>query len=518
MSDTIYIVEIDGRDPDGGLGTLRFATAGYNHPTAPGYYEPRIDRETVFGLRRDLIAPGRTAGASRTGAGPLILANADGGIDWMLGWAIDGYPLRLLAGTEATEYGDLVLLASATAEELSADDRRITVRLRDAMALLGAPIASAVYAGDNILPDGLEGTEDDLAGRPVPLCFGRVLNAPIPAVNTSRHIYQLHAAAAGVTAVYDRGVALAAGDAYASLASLHADAPDPGEYRVWSDAAGSYVRLGSTPAGEVTADVVEGATAADRTAAQVAERILGWTGAIPDGFAPADLAALDAANDAEVGIWIDGEGTTVQAALDQVLGSVGAGYWCDPLGTWRMMRIDAPSGASARTLRELGGDVSAAGDCDIVAIERAIPPAEDRLPAHRITLRWGRYWATQAADLDAAIDQARRAALRQEWRTVTVDDGSVKERHRLSRPRAVETLLVDHDAAAAEAARLLALHGVARDLYRVRVPLDATAGLDLGAVITLRHHRFGLSAGRLMTVLAIDIDAGAGTASLDVWG
>jgi hypothetical protein len=59
--------------------------------------------------------------------------------------------------------------------------------------------------------------------------------------------------------------------AYASAADLEDDtlAPEHGNYGVFLDAAGSYVRLGSPADGLVTGDLVEGAASADRTHGQL---------------------------------------------------------------------------------------------------------------------------------------------------------------------------------------------------------------------------------------------------------
>lgn len=62
---------------------------------------------------------------------------------------------------------------------------------------------------------------------------------------------------------------------YASSADLLNDAlaPEWGNYGIYLSASGSYIRLGSPPAGRITCDPVSGATAADRTAAQSVVRI-----------------------------------------------------------------------------------------------------------------------------------------------------------------------------------------------------------------------------------------------------
>ncbi|WP_328716773.1 hypothetical protein VO226_16100 [Halomonas elongata] len=63
------------------------------------------------------------------------------------------------------------------------------------------------YDGSNVLPDGLEGTEDDIAGEPKPQVWGEVRNATPVQVNTSKLIYQVSSLSdCTVTAVYDKGL------------------------------------------------------------------------------------------------------------------------------------------------------------------------------------------------------------------------------------------------------------------------------------------------------------------------
>lgn len=78
----------------------------------------------------------------------------------------------------------------------------------------------------------------------------------------------------GVGSVSNGFTALETPATYADAAELADDdlAPAAGEFKVWPG--GGYFRLGAPPAGLVTADVTEGALAADRTAAQIFNRIL----------------------------------------------------------------------------------------------------------------------------------------------------------------------------------------------------------------------------------------------------
>ena len=109
-----------------------------------------------------------------------------------------------------------------------------------------------------MLPDGVEGVEDDLKGKPKPRCYGECLNVSPPWVNTSKLIFQVHdGLIEDIVTVYDKGVALTKGDPIGSLATLLTTTPTAGEwdYYLGSASDGAYFRLGSSPAGLITADV-----------------------------------------------------------------------------------------------------------------------------------------------------------------------------------------------------------------------------------------------------------------------
>src|SRR5690606_14233246 len=104
------------------------------------------------------------------------------------------------------------------------------------------------------------------------------------------------------------------------------EAPSAGQYRVYpgTTGTGAYVRLGSSPAGEVTARIAEGDGDADRLAGAVMTRLLALAGVSPAEIDGA--AALDGAFPATVGFWSPPGGARAGEALDLVAASV-HGWW-----------------------------------------------------------------------------------------------------------------------------------------------------------------------------------------------
>lgn len=111
---------------------------------------------------------------------------------------------------------------------------------------------------------------------------------------------------------------------------------------------------------------------------------------------------------------------------------------------------------------------------------------------------------------------SRLEFVRQSYRTVTVDDPTVKTVHLLAGENRQDTCLDDASDAAAEAARQLDLHGTRRDVYRVRAKVQPFA-VDLNDVVSIQDSRFGLSAGQIGRVVEIEENAARNEVVLTVW-
>ena len=518
----IYLVEFEGRDASGSVTTFRFASGeGYNHPSAPGYYAPNV--RNALSLKRTIFSSDTTTGAVGVGAGTLDLANPDGSLDYLLDYGFDGGKLNVSLIDPTQNYSTRVQVGRLTMEQPEMTWGNVSLQVRDRlMELETKKIQTSLFLGNNSLPNGLEGVAGDLKGRPKPLTFGKVLNVPAPCVNTSRLIYQVNAGAvADVPAVYDRGALLTRGPDYPDQATMLAPtAPTAGTYRVWP--AGGYFRLGSNPVGQVTADVTQGAAVGNRTVAQILYAMATGAGGIPTGdVSSSDVTALDAANSAVIGIYIDTE-MTVRAAMEAVCNSIGAWFGFDRLGILRMKRFEAPSGSFVATL--VSADSTTATDAntgDIISIERSATKNSGRgVPAYRVTLEYQPNYTQQASDLAGVVSQERREFLKLSNRQVTSTDSSIQLKHQLATTMKFSTLIDDPTAAQTESDRQLALYKVRRDPLSVPIRFDPTliAVLDIGAVVKVVIPRFGMEAGKLLTIIGLEVDAATNLANLDLWG
>ena len=491
-----------------GLRAFRWANAGGFIDADENVYPPRL--LDAGNYERHLVRNGRTFGASQVGYGLVRINNADGSLDHLLDVAFDGRDLLI----ERPD-GTVVLRGTIGGTEF----RRLEIayRLRDAQALLAnRPIVSKLYAGDNALPAGLEGTADDWRGQNEPQAFGKVRVANLPMVNTSRLIAQVsHRGVQSIVvdAVQDGGAAITAGSTYAALADIQSTGPTSGQYRAYlgSPLEGAYARFGSTPARIITADITEGTTSADRTVAQLMRRISTFSG-FPGSRINGDTA-IDSVAGWLAGYWVaPGSGALVGEALDALAASV-HGWWVGTReGDIRFGLLRAPVGRPRLVITDthiLPEDT---------AIERVVTENEG-LPVWRVVVGFQRVWTPQSRDQLAGVATADQERLGRPTRfTAPREDATIKDRHPLADELVVSTCLDTETDALALRDLLWSLYGVQRDVFRVSVPADFADAVDLGDEVELRTRRFGMSAGRGFIVIGRIDRLSANATTLVLWG
>lgn len=508
----IYLVEVTAATDTSGTSTvLRFSSEDYvtgpAESPANTYYEPRV--KTPADITRNLFATGTTSGATRVGYGVVELVNVDGGLDYMNTYGFDGRALTIKIGEPSDGYASFTTILSGTMEQVEFSFQTVTILARDKLAVLDLPLQKTEYAGSNTLPNGIEGT-DDLKGQKKPLLYGQVYNISPPCVNTSKLIYQVSDLLINdVSAAYDRGVGLTKGADYTSMSDMTTTAPSAGGYRVLKTSTGSYFRLGSTPTGQVTCDAVQGATTADRTAAQLIKAIAIKGGVDSGDVNASDVTALDTANSSVVGVWVFGDDPAL-SVIDQVAQSVGAWYGYDATGGFRMGRFEAPSGAADIEIN----------DDNIVSIETIRPNDTDRgLPAYKVILTYLKNYTVQDSDLASSVTADRRSFLRYAYQSGYTEDATVKNQFLLASEINRNTLLITSAAASTEASRLLTLYKTNRYMYQVRIALDVAEHLpDLNDIANVTLDRFGLDSGKLFRIIGISSNYAINRATLTLWG
>jgi hypothetical protein len=488
------------------VSTDRFITSGSDTP-AHTAFDPRVVVPGSIGFH--VYSDGSTGGQSRLEVGEIVLANADGELDSWLDYSFDGREVVIRSGETGAYPAAFPAVLTATVESLQATWDKIIIRLRDKQWMLRLPALTTTYAGNNSLPNGLEGTADDLKGKVKPKTYGKVFNVSPPCVNTSKLTYQVNqGAVASIDAVYDNGVALTPGTNHADSATLQAATVSASTFDTCL--AEGYFRLGTSPVGEITADVTQGAAASNRTVAQIIKQLALDAGVASGDINSSDVTALDTANSNVVGIWLDDGSTTFSAAMDQIAASIGAWYGFDTSGDLRMGQLTAPSGSPVTTLY----------DFDIYDNIERRAARDSGIPIWKLTINHSKIWTVQPSGIATSVTAVRRAYLSEQYRSSVSTDSSVKTQWMLAGSMEVSGLLTSSANADTEAARQLALFKVRRDIFDVTVNLDVVTSnnLKMMDVIRVELDRFGMGSGKDFRIIGMAYDLENSSVRLSLWG
>jgi hypothetical protein len=480
-------------------------TTGASDTPANSSFLPTLKDPGSIGV--NVFGDGFIAGATKLDTGEIVLTNANGQYDDWINYGFGGRPVVIRQGKVGAAYpAGFTTIFTGTVVNVFANRKEIRVRVRDKQAVFDKPVLTTTYAGTNSLPNGAEGTTD-IKGNVKPRSYGAPNYVAPVCVNTSKLTYQCSdGALQDITAVYDRGTSLTKGADFANLALLEAATPAASTY-VTCLALGLF-RLGSTPAGQVTCDPLQGAASANRTVAQVLKALALAAGVASGEIDAASVTALDAINSNTVGLYLDDD-TTFADAMDGVAQSIGAYYGFDPAGMFVMGQWQAPSGTSLATIGEF-----------YAGQETERTPLRDvNIPIYQAKVNHTQVFSVQS-DLAGSVSATLKAKVAQEFRTEVATDASIQTQFLDAPIFEIDTLLTSTSDAQAEATRLLTLHKVRRDAFQVPIPFDliGSAGLKLGTCVTLQITRFGLSGGKLMRISGVRLELAKSRAWLTVWG
>ncbi|MDN3524359.1 hypothetical protein QWY79_03660 [Halomonas sabkhae] len=480
-----WLIDIDALDAQDQPATLRYSLGRYDAPD-DAFYDPRIEQP---GLYEAGLYAGELLDQGRSGHGETTLINADGALDGLADYAVDGRQMML-----RRHDGTLQTVLAGTVSRLSFEPGLVSIKLREPLEPLKTSHPHEVYAGDNSLPDGLEGADDDIGGSPKPLLFGQARNATPDLVNTARLIYQVSSRSdCQVQAVYDQGSELEDEGDYASLSELQSTAPAEGKYRSYQ----GYVRLGLSAGGAVTVDATTSQPLAGDVAAELAAD-RGWT------IAAGDVTALNQAG--PVRLYVT-DATNTLDLLDRIAVSVGGYISAVASGELRIRRITAP-GTPLMTLH----------DYEIIDAKRSANGAgPNGLPIRKVTLNTDRIETTQT-DLNGNVPESRRSRLARTTRPVSATRQATADRHPLADEITIDSVLGSRSHAQAIADDLVELLGVRRDVVTVTARVSVLQSLSVGEWIEIETPRYGYADGRVMLVTGYRIDAITGELNINLWG
>jgi hypothetical protein len=493
----ITAIEVTGRRLATGMDELlRFSDKPYctsqTDTPAFAWFNPRVNARPTLG--RVLFQQTGTFGGTQVSVGNLTLSNFDGQLDYLTtDYAFDGRTIVVRYGDSSQPYAAWPVILSCKLDDVQVDGNLLNLVIHDRMKDLAKPLPRPLFAGNNVLPNGVEGTATDLINQYKPRLYGSCLNITPKCVNTSKLIYQVSDQVCTIAAAYDNGNALTKGSDYTDLNDMQTNAPTSGTFRCFQ----GYLRINISPV-LLTCD----ASTTETRVAGLLQQIALDAGLASSDIASSDVAALNTLNSAPVGIWLDAE-TTPQQAMDLLAASIGAYYGFDRNNLLRMARLDVPAGTpvaiydttsvNSYRIRELG------------------------IPAPRCIVNYG-HNLTVISQPAAAASTAQKAFLAEEYRqSTTTADTTIASNWPSSAEMTFTTQLNNKSDADTEAARLQSIYGARRMTIDIDVVLAKLGTVDLGNVVGVNITRYSMNT-KLFILIGIDTGFAAGLAKLVLWG
>lgn len=475
--------------------------------------------EQPLSFRRSLLG-GSAIGVFTVGDGILEVSNTDASYDFLINsYAVDGRNIAVKLGRLLVDsYDDYFTIFSGTAADWTIDETAVHVILRDNSYKLTVPAQASTYGGTG----GSDGGAD-LTGKRKPRAFGYVLNVEPPLVDPANLIFQVNdGPVQSIDAVYDRGSSISVDSDFVDYASLVGAPTSPGFFSTCLSL--GFFKLGSSPAGTVTADVVGDAdqtldingVVTARTAAvttgTIVRRLLRSTSiADPAGLYVSSFTALETAQPAHVGYWLSPEDTHTIA---DVIGDLMAG-----IGGWGGFRRDGSFEVNIFVKPNTTDTPTDRYDrTDIVDIKREPLPSSLTPQPWRHRVAYQRAWTTQT-DLAGSVDATRRAFVAEQFRLATASDSTILVSHPFAKDTdPIQSYFALQADAQTEATRRLALYSSgARALYRSKLP-PRVLQRNLGEIIAVTYPRWDLSTGRNLTIVEISEDVKSNTFEIVAYG
>jgi len=458
--------------------------------------------------RRDMFSKSTTYGAVTSGVGEISIVNNDGVYDELvLDYATNGRELTVYYADEEhinfPNEWQIVQISKIKIIELK--ENEVVVTLQDKMQLLSQPLLQSLYLGNNVLPSGTEGVKDDLKGQRKPRVYGKVQNITPLFVNTARLIYQISDKPCLISKVYSRGVEWASETAYTTFAQLQDDLlePSPEKYKVYSGSEGTYIRVGSIPAGTLTLD----ANTSEMRCGELLKNIALDAGLLLSEIDTADVAALNTLT-YQCGVFVQDE-SIASDVMNVIASALGAYFSFDRLGLLKFDVLSIPSITEVYTIEE-----------DEVKSISLLSTADtdEGIPAWRLSLKYSKNYTIQD-DLSEAVSSERIAFAKEEYRVAKQENAFIKTLYPNSPEITVDTSLINEADALAECTRRLALLQN-RFLYEIITTpsQEIIDTVDIGSDVKAYYPRYGLESGKILKCIGILYDYSSNELTLKLWG
>lgn len=500
---------------------------GYNHPSAPGYYEPVLTSDTGARIVRSIYADRLNFGLGTVDAGVVTAVSTKGQFDWMDDAGF-GKPAKLLLGDDTDEHSNFTTVIEGRAIAALVGEDTLQIGWEDKTAVLRENASLGTYAGTNSGVTGLEGLATDIAGQRKARGWGKLIDIAPVLVNAPNRTYGWNNTRAGarapsysVDAVRVRGSDWTFDQDYANAALLEAASITVGYYATCI--AESLVRMGGSTSidGDVRIDATIGDPGSDENyAGFIINELLEEAGETGATINTTELAALDTAKAYTVGYYTQND--TIQDVIDALLGSILAYGVVDTTGIYRFGFVPATTGTPAVTLRKFGLGVAAtATDVNIVSLEPVLETSSKNVPAKSVQIKYGYRWDVQdKANLASGLTDAEKAELSTQWRTTDEVTNGIEAKFSNADAVIYNTFLTEQADAEDVADDLLAIVGIKPKIYKVTVTAqpDTINLFRPGMLLDIYYPRFGLQAGYQFFATRVEVNTRARQVTLIVRG
>lgn len=409
---------------------------------------------------------GLNGSASMT-AGDVEIINV-GSLDAWLDDVWSGRAICIYVGDVTWPRADFRQIFDGTVDDLGSRDRNtLNLKLRDKLQRLNSPITDVKLGGSTDNKDRLK-----------PVCLGECHNIEPLLINPATLAYQVHdGQMERVIEVRDNGVPVGS---TATLAS--------GTFTL---AAQSYGVVTVSAQGSKVGGTYR------NTVGALVRHVVTTYGRAADRFSTSDIdsvnfSAFETAHPQPVGMYLQDK-TNVLQVCSALAGSVGAQPVMSRDGKLRLISVALPAPGTPITV----------GPEDME--QRSLHVASRPAVRAAVKISYARNWTVQTG-LQTGIPEAHKSLYAQEWLTATATDSTVASVYKLDLEVDQEdsALLVESDAQA-EATRRLNLWKVPRTVFAFR-GLPQLMLQTLGSPITIKHDRFGLSAGKSGQIVGLTQD------------
>lgn len=461
------LIEVDTVSPKF-LSTVPYTTT----PTDPSPnlpYLPVVDSSFAFSEKLSLD------GNPSISVGDIEIENNDGRLDSWLDEVWVNTKIRIYIGDVSWKREDFFLIFDGVVANLDSRSRgKLNISLRSKLDRLNTPVTESLLGGSTSNSD-----------RILPLTFGECHNITPLLVDPPNHVYQFHQGSAErVIEVRDNGVPITVNTSLSQ---------------------GKFTLVAS-PAGTITASV-QGKTPYTNTVAGIIKFLATQYGTPTERFSLSEIDednfnAFNTLHPQPVGVYL-GDRANVLAVCQELAASVGAQLVVSNLGKLRLIKIETPSATGAY---KIGLDNYEYNSLSISSRSEVIAG---------VRLGYCKNWTIQET-LDTGIPAANKDMFAQEWLTVSSRDSSVASQYKLyADPPQIDTLLLKHTHAQAEATRRLGIWKVPHNIFRLR-GFPELLQLKLGQSVILEGTRWGLDSGKLGQVVGLESDWIAGRVDVEV--